>query len=130
MTLRISDMCIEAVLHAEPATLERLPDRIRQTAAAGYVGMDRSALESMLADGWCKAVELVIGQGVPRSECQRSLNLYRRHFGLAESALGTEGHFEAFRMMTMLRSLSHDGIVPRFDGKCQRSRNNDPLSVT
>ena len=47
---------------------------------------------------------------------KRGLNRYRTRFNLDDGRLDGGGHFQMFRMMSLLDSLTTDGVVPRFDG--------------
>lgn len=114
------DMCKEAALC--PDLLKDLPGRIRDIAPSGYITVSDSLLESLLVRSWCNAMDDIINDRTFTTESQRALNQYRKHFDLTGHDLDGDGHFEVFRMMTMLKSLSDDGALPRFDRSVQTAQ--------
>ena len=116
----IMDMCREAALC--PSLLDDLAERIRDIAPSGHITMSDGLLQSLLVRSWRHAVDEIINDRAFSTENQHALNQYRRHFGLTGHDLDDGGHFEVFKMMTMLKSLSDDGILPRFDRNAEMVR--------
>ena len=79
-----------------------------------------SNLNTILTIGWTQAVDAVMEGGVLSEEKYQALNKYRHKFGLHESDLDDKGHFSYFKRATLLKFVTHDGIVPRFDRKAAR----------
>lgn len=106
--------CVDAALRG--TGLEDLEGRIRETAASADIEMFEHELTEVLEKGWCQAVEEAVEDHVLSEEEKRCLNRYRAHFRLDETRLDVYGqHFQLFKMMNLLRSLTEDEILPRFD---------------
>ena len=111
---RIRRLCVDAALHG--GDLDSLPSRIREAAVAASIEIRSHELPKLLATGWCSAVEAAMEDLALSAAEKRGLNRYRRRFNLDEGRLDGGGHFQMFRMMSLLDSLTTDGVVPRFDG--------------
>ena len=111
---RIRRLCVDAALHG--GDLDSLPSRIREAASAASIEICSHELSNLLATGWCGAVEAAMEDLALSAAEKRGLNRYRRRFNLDEGRLDGGGHFQMFRMMALLDSLTTDGVVPRFDG--------------
>ena len=72
--------------------------------------------------GWIKAVDAAMEGGVLSEEKYQALNKYRHKFGLHESALDKKGHLSYFKRAALLKFLSLNRIVPRFDHKAARRK--------
>lgn len=106
--------CVDAALRG--TGLEDLDGRIHETAASADIEMFEHELTEVLEKGWCQAVEEAVEDHVLSEEEKRCLNRYRAHFRLDETRLDVYGqHFQLFKMMNLLRSLTEDEILPRFD---------------
>lgn len=106
--------CVDAALRG--TGLEDLEGRIHETAASADIEMFEHELTEVLEKGWCQAVEEAVEDHVLSVEEKRCLNRYRAHFRLDETRLDVYGqHFQLFKMMNLLRSLTEDEILPRFD---------------
>ena len=116
----ILDMGKEAALHA--SDLDGLPDLISSTAAKGHVILPDGRLDGLLAKSWCNAVDEIIKERAVSTENLQALNEFRKHFGLTKHQLDVNGHFEVFRMMTLDKLLSDEGVVPRFDHNVYSAR--------
>lgn len=114
------NICVDAALRG--TGLDGLKERIRATWASIDTPVSDSDLESNIVAGWTHAMAAVIEDHVLTSEEKRRLNRYRRHFGISEHRLNSEGHFDAFRMMSLLGSIAEAGIIPRYDRKSAREK--------
>ncbi len=116
----IKEMARDAALN--PSLLDRLPGRIRNTADRGHAPLSEDLFSKVLANSWCEAIAGVVEGMKFSTENQYALNQYRKRFDLTADDL-PDAYFEVFRMMTMLRSLLEDGVVPRFDRNAEHDRN-------
>ncbi len=114
------ELCVDAALRG--AGLDALPDRVRDAAATAGIVLSDAEMSRTLAEGWRGAVEAAMEDHSLSTDEKRGLNLYRRRFGLGERELDESGHFELFRMMTLLRSLVDEGVIPRYDRKAARAK--------
>ena len=109
----IIDMGKEAALN--PSAVDDLSDRIRKKVDTNEFSLSESQIEGLKARSWREAVKEVVEEGAFSFENQYALNLYRKRFGPATGDEAHEAYFDVLRLMTMLKSLSHDRVVPRFD---------------
>lgn len=110
----IRSACVDAALRG--TGLAELEGRIRETAASADIEMFEHELTEVLEKGWCDALEEAVEDRILSIEEKRCLNRYRAHFDLDEARLDVHGqHFQLFKMMNLLRSLTEDEILPRFD---------------
>ena len=106
--------CVDAALRG--AGLAELEGRIRETAAFADIEMREYELREVLEKGWRDALEEAVEDRILSIEEKRCLNRYRAQFCLEEARLDVHGqHFQLFKMMNLLRSLTEDGVLPRFD---------------
>ena len=110
----IHSACVAAALRG--TGLAELEGRIRETAASADIEMFEHELTEVLEKGWCDALEEAVEDRILSIEEKRCLNRYRAHFRLDEARLDVHGqHFQLFKMMNLLRSLTEDEVLPRFD---------------
>lgn len=110
----IRSACVDAALRG--AGLEDLKGRIEEEAASADIEMYEYELTEVLENGWCQAVEEAVEDHVLSDEEKRSLNRYRARFDLDEARLDMDGqHFQLFKMMNLLKALTEDEVLPRFD---------------
>ena len=110
----IRSACVDAALRG--TGLAELEGRIRETAASADIEMFEHELTEVLEKGWCDALEEAVEDRILSIEEKRCLNRYRAHFRLVEARLDVYGqHFQLFKMMNLLRSLTEDEVLPRFD---------------
>lgn len=110
----IRSACVDAALRG--TGLAELEGRIRETAASADIEMFEHELTEVLEKGWCDALEEAVEDRILSIEEKRCLNRYRAHFDLDEARLDVHGqHFQLFKMMNLLRSLTEDEVLPRFD---------------
>ena len=105
---RIRRLCVDAALHG--GDLDSLPSRIREAASAASIEIRSHELPKLLATGWCSAVEAAMEDLALSAAEKRGLNRYRMRFDLDEGRLDGGGHFQMFRMMALLDSLTTDGV--------------------
>ena len=115
----IIKMCVGAALHSP--VLGWLPDKVRETAASARIDMPDSELRSVLVQGWCGALEASMEDHALSSGEKRGLDRYRVQFGLGEADLDAGGHFEMFRMMTLLNAIVEKRVLPRYDREQARA---------
>lgn len=115
---RIREVCVDAALRG--VDVSRLPDRVREIGAAGYIDTSGAAMAVTLARGWGQAVDAAMDDHFLSNEEKRALNRYRAHHNLGAQHLDGGGHFTLFRMMNLLNALSEHGVVPRFDRRAVR----------
>ena len=116
----IKTLCADAALHG--GDFDRLPVRIRETAARGFIEMPDSKLKRTLAAGWRNAVVEAMEDHALSTQEKRRLNRYRAWFSLAEKQLNRAGHFELFTKMALLNSLVEHEVIPRTDRRRARAR--------
>lgn len=110
----IRSACVDAALRG--TGLAELEGRIRETAASADIEMSEYELTEALEMGWCDALEEAVDDRILSIEEKRCLNRYRAQFHLVEVRLDIHGqHFQLFKMMNLLRSLTEDEVLPRFD---------------
>ena len=110
----IRSACVDAALRG--TGLAELDGRIRETAVSADIEMFEHELTEVLEKGWCDALEEAVEDRILSIEEKRCLNRYRAHFDLDDARLDVHGqHFQLFKMMNLLRSLTEDEVLPRFD---------------
>lgn len=110
----IRSACVDAALRG--TGLAELEGRIRETAESADIEMTEYDLTEALEMGWCDALEEAVEDRILSIEEKRCLNQYRAQFHLDEVRLDIHGqHFQLFKMMNLLRSLTEDEVLPRFD---------------
>ena len=119
----IEGMCADAALRG--SDLDGLADRMRDAWKVTGLDMSDNDLRNHLASGWTRALELAINDHILSNEERHALNRYRRHFRLTAGQLdqqGEGGHFEKFRMMALLNTVTEGEVIPRFDRAATRAR--------
>lgn len=110
----IRSACVDAALRG--VGLEDLKGRIEEEAASAGIEMYEYELTEVLENGWCQAVEEAVEDHVLSDEEKRCLNRYRARFDLDEARLDMDGqHFQLFKMMNLLKALTEEEVLPRFD---------------
>ena len=118
-THSIKDLCVNAALHN--GNLDALPLSMRAMAEAGYGELPDEDMPAALAIGWAAAVEAAMEDHSLSEAEKRGLNRYRARFDLDERLLNRDGHFNLFKMMVLLNTVTEKGIIPQLDRKTARA---------
>ena len=109
----IKEICVEAALSG--AGLGALEDRIREEWSAVGATVSNSTVKESLIGGWNFALQAALEDQILSTEEKRGLNRYRRRFGISEAELNESGDFKVFKIMALLKTMTDDGVIPRFD---------------
>ena len=118
-THSIKDLCVNAALHN--GNLDALPLSMRTMSEAGYGELPDKDMPAALAVGWAAAVEAAMEDHSLSEAERRGLNRYRARFDLDERLLNRYGHFNLFKMMVLLNTVTEKGIIPQLDRKAARA---------
>lgn len=118
--LDIFEMAVDAVL--DSMKLDGLLDRVKERVSESGFSIPDSEVRRVLAKAWCIAVDRTVERRGYSSNSHLNLNRYRKHLELTSDDVGGAARFDVLGMMGMLKCLSDDATIPRFDHAAYGSR--------